>query len=76
MALGKSGNPSEKNDSDISHGHNHGSTFSDHGCEGCSRPQQAKALGNQLALLQRFSSEDVAPNDAIVSSRTLTFANC
>ncbi len=76
MALGKSGNPSAKNDSAFAHGHHLGSTFFDHGCEGCSRRQLAKALGIQLPLLQRFSSEDVTPNEAITSGRTLTFANC
>jgi len=76
MALVKSGNPSEKIDSDIAHGHHQGSTFFDHGREGCSRRQQAKALGIQLPLLQRFSSEDETPNGAITSCRALAFANC
>ncbi len=76
MALGKSGNPSEKIDSDITHGHYQGSTFFDHGREGCSRRQQAKVLVIQLPSLQRFSSEDVTPDDAITSCRALTFANC
>lgn len=76
MALGKSGNPSEKIDSDTTHGHNHGSTFFDHGCKGGSRSQQAKALGTQLPSLQRFSSKDVTPGEAITSCRALTFANC
>jgi hypothetical protein len=76
MALGKGGNPSKEIDSDTAHGYNPGSTFFGHGREGCSRRQQAKALGIQLPLLQRFSSEDVTPNEAITSGRTLKFANC
>jgi hypothetical protein len=76
MALGKGGNPSKKIDPDIAYGRNHGSTFFHHGCEGCSWRQQTKALGIQLPSLQRFSSEDVMPNEVITSCRALTFANC
>lgn len=76
MALGKGGNPSKEIDPDIVNGYNHGSTFFDYGREGCSRRQQAEALGIQLPSLHTFSSEDVIPTDAITSCRALTFANC
>jgi hypothetical protein len=76
MALGKSSNPSEKIDSAITHGHSHGSTFFDHGCEGCSRRQQATALGIQLLSLQGLSAATVFLSGAMTSSRAVTFANC
>ncbi len=76
MALGKSGNPSEKIDSDITHGHYKGSTFFDHGREGCSRRQQANALGIQLPSLQRFSAATVSLSGAMTNCRAVTFANC
>ena len=76
MALGKGGNPSEKIDSAITHGHNHGSTFFDHGCEGCSLRQQPTAFGIQLVSLQEFSDAAVSLSSVITSSRAVTFANC
>ena len=76
MALGNSGNPSEKNDSTFAHGPNHGSTFFDHGCKGRSRRQQATALGIQLLSLQGVGVAAVSLSGTMTSSRAVTLANC